>query len=205
MIPVFLDMRGRRVVIFGGGPVGRRKAEHFLPEAEVVIVTRAAESELAGMALRVVEADALDVLVELLPTADLVIAATNDRTVNARIVEEAARLGIYCNSADLTGSFLIPSTVRREGIEIAISTLGRSPAMARYLRLQLEEMIGPQHERMLCILEEARQMAKERLPSQLQRERALREIVSDQEIWGLLAEDPEEGRCRALRKVMDLG
>lgn len=205
MIPLFLDLRGRRVVVFGGGPVGRRKAEHFLPEADVCIITRSREPSLQDFAGEVIEADAFDILPQMMAGADLIVAATDDPALNELILQEAARLGIFCNGADAVGTFLIPSTVHRDGLEVAISTLGRAPALARRLRLQLEEAIGAEHEMMVRILEEAKAAAKQRLSTQAEREAALRLIVADEEIWALLPHCEEAARALALRKVMEHG
>lgn len=204
MIPIFLDMRGWKVVVFGGGPVGRRKAAHFYPEAEVVVVTRVAGPELKEAGLAYLEAEAREVLPQLLLDADLVVAATDDRTLNRDISRECAKRGIPCNRADAADTFLVPSMVRRDRLQIAISTLGHSPAMSRYLRMQLDEMIDARYEDMIRISEEARALASDRIRSQEERERILRDIVSDEEIWGMLGKDPLEARQMALRKVTSL-
>lgn len=136
--PVFLDLRGRLAVVAGGGPVAVRKARGLIE---------------AGARVRVISPD----LAEDLPVdwkrrryrrgdlkgAALAFAATNDRAVNQRIAHHAAELGIPVNVADRAEdcTFLVPARVRRDGLQIAISTSGRSPAVAKSLRKQLEKLL----------------------------------------------------------------
>jgi len=193
MLPLFVDMTAKKVVVFGAGPVGLRKANFFAREAEVVIVAR---SFIDGLdpKIRMVKADVRAEMEMWIEWADLVVAATDDREINDRIVTEAERRGRLCNRADGISTFLIPSVVEKDGYVVAISTLGRSPGMAKYLRLKLERELGTRYGLMVCLQEELRELVRERLASSSERERFLWSVLQDEEVWTLL--EKEYGRAR---------
>ena len=114
--------------------------------------------------------------------------------INDRIVTEAERRGRLCNRADGISTFLIPSVVEKDGYVVAISTLGRSPGMAKYLRLKLENELGARYGLMVCLQEELRELVRERLASSSERERFLWSVLQDEEVWTLL--EKEYGRAR---------
>jgi precorrin-2 dehydrogenase/sirohydrochlorin ferrochelatase len=139
MFPVFLDLTGRRVVVVGGGSVGRRKA-------------RAARD--AGAAVAVIDPeppvahapgspDLIHICEPYHPQhlvgACLVFAAATPE-VNARVVADARRLGVWVNSASDPGhgDCFLPAVVRRGGLTVAVGTGGASPALARRIRERLE-------------------------------------------------------------------
>jgi precorrin-2 dehydrogenase/sirohydrochlorin ferrochelatase len=89
----------------------------------------------------------------------LVIAATDDHTLNRAIYTEADAAGIWVNSADdpASCSFTLPSVVRRGPVMITVSTGGRSPALASWLKRRLEADLGPEYEVLLDLLSAARE------------------------------------------------
>jgi precorrin-2 dehydrogenase/sirohydrochlorin ferrochelatase len=78
----------------------------------------------------------------------LVVAATGDPIVNRRVHDDAEAAGVWVNAADdpANCSFTLPAIVRRGPLAIAVSTDGRSPALASWLRGRLEAEIGPEYE-----------------------------------------------------------
>jgi precorrin-2 dehydrogenase/sirohydrochlorin ferrochelatase len=88
-----------------------------------------------------------------------VIAATDDAEVNAAVFEDAEAAGVWVNGADDPAhcSFTLPSVVRRGALQLTVSTGGRSPALARWLRERLESEIGPEYEVLLDLLADERQ------------------------------------------------
>jgi precorrin-2 dehydrogenase / sirohydrochlorin ferrochelatase len=78
--------------------------------------------------------------------SDLAFAATDSREVNAAVAGEAKEIGVLSNVADRPseGDFAVPSTLRRGGLQIAVSTGGASPTLARRIRSELEEVFGPE-------------------------------------------------------------
>ena len=195
-----LDLTGRRVLIFGGGDVGARKAAYFSHEAEVTVISRSFSPDLAGLAIRRQEGDisALsdEALLGLLSGAFLAVAATPDPELNDRIGRLCAEVGVlFNNAAGEPGDVIIPSVVRGNRFLVAVSTYGRSPAVSRYLRMRLETDYADL-DRMIELQDEVRSMLRETEPVQAERSRILWAILSDDEIREALAAD--YGRARAL-------
>jgi precorrin-2 dehydrogenase/sirohydrochlorin ferrochelatase len=94
----------------------------------------------------------------------VVIAATDDQEVNTRVTSEAKELGVLVNVVDdaKKSNFIVPSCLHRGDINIAISTSGRSPALARRLRRKLEEEIGEEYTFLALIVNEVREELKRR-------------------------------------------
>jgi precorrin-2 dehydrogenase/sirohydrochlorin ferrochelatase len=139
--PIFLDLRGRPVLVVGAGPVGLRKTRGLLEAgARVTVVAPAWLPEFDALPVRRRE--------RRFRTADLegavlVFAATGDRAVNQRIGAAARRRGIFANIADAAAEcdFIVPARLERNGIQIAVSTGGRSPRLAAELRQKLESVL----------------------------------------------------------------
>ena len=112
--------------------------------AEVVVVTPQILPELENM-------DGVEVLRRPyeygdLEGADLAFTATDSREVNAAVAREAREHGVPINVADRPseGDFAVPSTLRRGGLQVAVSTGGASPTLARRIRDELEDAFGPE-------------------------------------------------------------
>jgi precorrin-2 dehydrogenase/sirohydrochlorin ferrochelatase len=88
-----------------------------------------------------------------------VVAATNDHDVNAAIFEEAEEVGTWVNSADDPArcTFTLPSVIRQGPIMVTVSTGGRSPALATWLKRRIEDRLGPEYEVLLDLLSAARE------------------------------------------------
>ena len=131
-------------MVVGGGAVATRKARKlYQAGAEVVVVSPEVLPELEDMSVEVHERpyEYGD-----LEGADLAFAATDSREVNAAVAREASARGIRINVADrpAEGDFAVPSTLRRGGLQVAVSTGGASPTLARRIRNELEEVFGPE-------------------------------------------------------------
>ncbi len=151
--PVNLVLDGRRCLVVGGGKVAIRKVEGLL----------ACGGRVTVVALRVdPQLRALDgVTIEERPwrPADLdgmwlVIAATDDPAVNRAVYDAGQGAGVWVNGADdpANCSFTLPSVVRRGDLQVTVSTGGRSPALATWLRRRLEGEIGPEYAVLLDLL-----------------------------------------------------
>jgi precorrin-2 dehydrogenase / sirohydrochlorin ferrochelatase len=139
-----LDLSGRRCVVVGGGAVATRKARKLLQAgAEVAVVSPEVLPELEGMG---VETSRRPYEYGDLEGADLAFAATDSREVNAAVAREARERGVRVNVADRPseGDFAVPSTLRRGGLQVAVSTGGASPPLARRIRDELEASFGPE-------------------------------------------------------------
>jgi precorrin-2 dehydrogenase/sirohydrochlorin ferrochelatase len=142
--------------VVGGGAVATRKARKLLQAgAEVVVVSSEMRPELLGMN---VEAYKRAYEYGDLEGAELAFAATDSREVNAAVAREARERGVRVNVADRPseGDFAVPATLRRGGLQVAVSTGGASPALARRIRTELEAVFGPEWAGVVEELEAAR-------------------------------------------------
>ena len=133
-----------------------RKARKLLQAgAEVVVVSSEMRPELLGMN---VEAYKRAYEYGDLEGAELAFAATDSREVNAAVAREARVRGVRVNVADRPseGDFAVPATLRRGGLQVAVSTGGASPALARRIRTELEAVFGPEWAGVVEELEAAR-------------------------------------------------
>ncbi len=141
-LPVALELRGRAVLVVGGGEVAARKVSLVARAgARVTVLAPALCEGLARMAGRgELEHAAADWDERPLTDYWLVIAATDDPAVNAGVKAAADAAGRYCNVVDDRPlcSFIMPAIVDRSPIQVAISTGGASPTLARRLRAWLE-------------------------------------------------------------------
>jgi len=160
-LPVNLLVRGRRVVVVGGGRIAARKIGPLLElGAHVEVISPNAGPEVRGWA----DAGRLVLRERAFAPSDvtgamLVFTATDDPTVNAAVFAAGDAAGIFVNSADdpANCSFTLMSVVRRSDLVVTVGTGGRSPALAAHLRRQLETEIGPEYETVLDLLSQARE------------------------------------------------
>jgi precorrin-2 dehydrogenase/sirohydrochlorin ferrochelatase len=148
--PVFLDLRGARCLVVGGGKVARRKVEGLLEAGAAVTVVAPVVVPLpAG-----VEIHRRGYISEDLDGVTLVIAATDDPVLNARVSHEARARGMWVNVVDDPEqcTVVFPAVVRRGALQIAISTSGASPTLARRLREALEVAYGPEYGELTALL-----------------------------------------------------
>ena len=161
LYPIFLDLSGRRCVVVGGGEVANRKARKLLQaRARVVVISPEVGAELESVAVEVHRRPYREGDLE---GAYLAFAATDSRAVNAAVAREAQERGIPVNVADRPseGDFALPSTLRRGRLQVAVSTGGASPALARRRREELEDAFGPEWAGIVEELDAARRNAQE--------------------------------------------
>lgn len=159
--PVFLDLKERPCVVIGGGRVAERKVKTLLKAgARVKVISPQLTAPLA----RLKEQKRISHLARPYRQSDLrgaflAIGATDDRSINERIFREAAAVRIPVNVVDdpAHSSFIVPSVVKKKDLLVAISTSGKSPALARVLRQKLEKEIGPEYEGFLKLLGRVRE------------------------------------------------
>lgn len=189
MIPLLLDLTGRRVLIVGGGEVAARKAGAFVEEAEVTVVSRSFHPSLPDGVARV-EADIAGMsdleLRELCEDAFLVIAATSDLALNDRVVRAATAVGAHTNNASGTpGDVQLPAVSRGDRYVIAVSTGGESPGVARFLREAIERWY-PTLDEMIELQGRLRSELLTRCGDQRKRSAVLRCVLEDDEVWAAL-------------------
>ncbi|MFB6116908.1 bifunctional precorrin-2 dehydrogenase/sirohydrochlorin ferrochelatase [Halosegnis sp.] len=189
MIPLLHDLTDETVLVFGGGPVGARKARRFAREARVMVLAPEFADADFGGAHRVRAAPAPEDVPRWLDQAApaLVVAATNDAALNARVESESRERGLLVNRTDThgdrdPGSVVVPATVRDGDVVVAVSTGGTAPALSKHLRERLDDELanaGAMAELAGDIRE--RLQAEEVNPST--RREAIRAVVRDRQVW----------------------
>ena len=164
LLPIFVKLQDRLVVVVGGGAIAEGKLSALLAAgarirvvAPVISKGIAHEVQQGRAEWRQKHFEAAD-----LDNAFLVIAATSAPGVNEAVYREADARGILCNAVDVLERchFYYGSVVQRGDLQIAISTNGKSPALAQRLRLQLEQQFGPEYELWLEWLGTARELLR---------------------------------------------
>ncbi|MFN3947467.1 MAG: bifunctional precorrin-2 dehydrogenase/sirohydrochlorin ferrochelatase [Aquificaceae bacterium] len=176
--PVFLDLKGKDVVVVGGGIVAERKVKKLLPfEPNIkVIAPRATkgikELHREGRVKLVLR----KVRISDIKRAFLVIAALDDIRVQKRLYEYCKRKGILCNAVDNIEfcSFIFPALVLRGNVVIGISTSGKVPALSRSLREYLEKLLPEDIKEVELTLERVRKG----LPKGRERQKKITELAS---------------------------
>jgi precorrin-2 dehydrogenase/sirohydrochlorin ferrochelatase len=180
--PIFLNLRGRRCVVVGGGKVAERKVRTLLrAQASVRVLSPELTPRLAQFAAtKKISVTRRAYRKGNLGRPLLVFAATSDPRVQRAVREEAEAVGALVNIADNRerSTFLVPASLARGELQVAISTSGASPALARNLRRRLQAMLGREYEAHLRFLREARGEVLKLVPRQKERARVLRKLVA---------------------------
>lgn len=192
LFPMFVKLAGRRVVVVGGGEIAASKMDGLLQaEAKVVVVSPAVNAQVAGFVReRKIEWLPKEFSAEDLEGAFLVIAATSVPSVNESVYRAADSRGLLCNAVDDIENchFYYGSVVQRGDLQIAISTNGKSPALAQRLRKELEAQFGPEYESWIEWLGAARDVLRTTGASQAQNKEVLHNLASRESFEHFLAE-----------------
>lgn len=160
--PVNLEIAGQPVLVVGGGPVAAQKVTGLLRAgARVTVVAPTATSEISeNPDVRWFNREYRRGEVA---SYRLGITATNEPSVNTQVRIDGDGAAVFVNSADdwANCSFTLPAVARSGDLQIAISTNGRSPALARWLRRRHELDISAGYDELLDLLEETRAEARE--------------------------------------------
>ena len=201
-LPIFFKVSGRPCLVVGGGDVAARKVRQLQrAHAEVHVMTPELCDELNVMQGRgdiyyhpqPFQDDVIDAYV-------LIIAATNDKRVNERIsiLAQASKIPVNVVDQPELCSFIMPSVVDRDPVQIAVSTGGASPVLARLLRSRLETMIPSSYGRLATLMQDFRDIVKEKMP-QIQRRRRFWENI----LQGPIAEMLYAGQDNAAKRALE--
>jgi len=157
---MFLKLAQRPCLVVGAGTIAESKIASLL-EAEGkiwVIAPEATEQVRSWAEAKKIEWHPRKFQREDLAGMFLVVAATSSKELHEEIFKEARSRGVLCNIVDVPAlcDFYYPAVVQRGALQIAISTSGRSPALAQRLRKELEEQFGPEYEEWMEQLGDAR-------------------------------------------------
>jgi precorrin-2 dehydrogenase / sirohydrochlorin ferrochelatase len=147
LFPMFLKLEGRRCLVVGAGKIGESKIRSLLiAGADVhVIAPSATPAVVAWERAGVLTWSARPFDPSDLESFFLVVAATSSLDVNDSVFREAQRRRVLCNVVDdpQRCDFFYPAVVRRGDLQVAISTAGKSPALAQRLRREFEKQLAP--------------------------------------------------------------
>lgn len=191
--PVFLRVEGRPCLVIGGGEIAERKVASLLAAGASVTVV----SPTLTAALRAsIEAGQVTHHHRPYRSGDLdgfflAYAATNDDSLHAEIAVEAHATGVPLNVVDRPQwcDFIVPSTLSRGDLTVAVSTAGGSPALARRVRREIEALIGPEYEQALTLLRSLRQRLQAAGLPVAERGRILNDLVDSDLLECLRAGD----------------
>lgn len=137
--PLFVDITDSEFLVVGSGKVARRKLATLLKFTnKVTVVTR--DEEYINDAITVLHDSYNESCIEGM---DYVIAATDSEDINLRIASDCRESGIPCDVSvhPEEGQFIFPGVIKRGDVTVAVTTDGRSPAVARYVRETIEDML----------------------------------------------------------------
>jgi precorrin-2 dehydrogenase len=174
-----IDVTGRNCLVVGGGRVAEEKVQGLLDcGADVTVVAPEVEEAVWALPVHVLDRPFVesDVVGRF-----LVIAATNDRSVNRLVSRVAEERQTLCNVADDPElcNFILPALVRRDPIVVGVSTGGASPALAQRLRDDIGDLVGPEHAELAERLASLRPWAKSELATYEERRNYFQRLVEE--------------------------
>jgi len=205
-LPIFFNLKQKPSLVVGGGKVAARKVSLLLkaqsavtvvaPKLSRELVEWLEEGKLTHMARDFADAD--------IEKPVLVIAATNNKDVNKRVSELAQARGIPVNVVDDPAlcSFITPSIIDRSPVQIAVSTGGASPVLARMIRTKLEGCIPAGYGRLAALVAGFREKVKAKFTNVDQR-RAFWEAILDSSVADQVFSGHEDEAAEELQKAID--
>lgn len=181
LFPVFIDIKGKKAVVIGGGSVAERKVSDLLQcDANIVVISPKATQSIADWA----ESGCITWLKRNFEEKDLsgaclAFLATNDSITNRNIAGICRREGIMVNAVDDPENcdFYVPAVLRRQSLALAISTGGKSPLLAKRLKNELEDVVTEAYGEFVEILGEQRQIILDQVENISERKRIFEAMV----------------------------
>ena len=203
--PVLLNLEGKRCLVIGDRWSAEERVNGLL-EAGAEVTVRHPQLRPALRALQEagrIAWEAREFEAGCLDGFFLVVSATHDAELNRRVFEEAERRGVLVSSVDDIPSsrFIYPAIHRQGDLVIAVSTSGRSPALASRLRDRIAAEVGPEYERFLEIVAPLRGELSARVPDFETRKRIWHRVVDSEALPRLRAGD-EEGAREIVQSIL---
>lgn len=214
---VDLNLKGNLVIVVGGGQEGLRKINSLLTQdCKILLISDKTNQQIANyvkqkkITFKKMKLKDASFLSKYKPF--MVMATTDDKELNRKIVEKAKQMRCYAYAADdpSVSDFSHPSAINIEDtVQIAISTGGRSPAMARKIRMQAEKVfkkiIKKEDIYQIKLQEIARSAAKSRLATPIERKKFLYSVLNDNQVKQLIKDgDFKKAQKRVMKMLGDL-
>jgi precorrin-2 dehydrogenase/sirohydrochlorin ferrochelatase len=210
-----LNLRGKHAIIIGGGVEGTRKVRGLLAQGcKITVISNRTNRFLTEQSIlgkiELVKAKIRDAsILENYPEAFLVLAATNNRGLNRQLVQKGRSMGAFVYAADdpQVSDFSYASIINVEGImQVAISTYGKSPIMARKVRIRAERVLRRIIKKTdienTRLQEFARRAARPRINTVGGRKDFLYSLIKDNKIQKLIKEDRIEDAKSATLELL---
>lgn len=186
--PLAINLTGKKCLVVGGGDVALRKVHSLLDAgAHVTVIASDVNSELEAM-------NNIELIHRAYQSGDssgytLVFAATNNRSLNVDINRECEVNGTLINVVDVPDlcSFIVPAVVRRGDLFLAVFSSGKSPALSKRIRKELEKQYGPEYTIFVDLLGKYRDCIKAKYATQSERETTFGRLL-DLDILDLIRE-----------------
>jgi precorrin-2 dehydrogenase/sirohydrochlorin ferrochelatase len=189
---------GKTVVVIGGGLECCRKIQNIVDSnADITVVSSEFSEGIKSYAeqgkIRLHRAqvkDAHDFVDRLNPKPDMLMAVTNNSELNIQLVKAAKKVGciVYCVTDPELSDFILPAVAKVGDVKIAVSTGGKSPAMARELRQRIEKIVTPVDLLAIELQFYLRKLLKNSVSDQHERSRLLNETLNNVEIKQALSQ-----------------
>jgi precorrin-2 dehydrogenase/sirohydrochlorin ferrochelatase len=204
---------GKYVVIVGGGSEAYKKTLSFLDAgSKILVVSRTFSSGIRKLhqtkKINALKADIKDgeaFVNQLNPKPDLLVVATNDQNLNAQLAKcaESAGFMVYVADNPSISDFILPAVARIGEVRVAISTNGKSPAMAKVLRQRIERLITQEDLLQIKLQDYMRAILKQRISEQKVRKKILYKILKDEHVKRLLKDAKFDEAQRMALKIME--
>ena len=177
--PFYIDIKGKKCVVIGGGSVALRKIEKLIWfEPDITVIAPEISAEIYSIhGIRIIKREFSD---SDLDGAFFVITATNNKKLNERIFRMCIEKSILVNTVDDKEkcSFIFPAIVKRENITVAVSTGGKSPIYARYMRENIERILDDRTDEIIGCLSDVRSRIKREISVEENRKLAFERILA---------------------------
>jgi len=193
MYPVFLKLADRKCLVVGGGKIAARKADALLrARARVTVVALEPDEQIKQWAAE----RRLELLTRIYSDGEaaayfLVVAATNNRATNAFVYNDAESAGRLVNTVDdpKLCNFFLPAIVSRGDLEVAVSTGGLFPTLAKKVKADIDAMLPDAYSRLVPLLHDYRQRLMRTEPDPETRKRRLNTLLTSPECAAFLQGD----------------
>lgn len=202
-----LKLDGKTVIVVGGGTEAYRKTQSFIDSgAKIWVISKAFSSNIQKLGeekkvalLKTDVKDAKSFVGSLNPNPDILLAVTNDPKLNFELVKAAKSGGCMVYSVDnpALSDFILPAVAKVGDVKIAVSTSGKSPAMARVLRQRIEKLVTPEDLLEIELQANVRSILKEKVSDSKARSKVLYEILNNDNIKQAL----REGKLQEAEKM----
>ncbi len=211
---VDLHLNGRQVIVVGGGSEGLKKINSLLTQdCRIVLISSGTSRQIDWY----VESKKIEFRRAALRDAEflseyrpyIVMATTDDRELNRKVVQKAKSMGCLAYASDDpdVSDFAHPSVINiGDAVQVAVSTGGRSPAMARKLRIKAEKeirkIVSSEDVAQIRLQGIARERAKQKIGTQQQRRSFLYKVINDQTIKGFIRNDDLKGAQAHIERML---